>query len=46
MEGQLKPPYVPSKEKLLSDQEIKKLEKNNKLIIEEIMVKKLNLNFN
>lgn len=38
MDKELKAPYIPPAEKLLSDNEIKTLEAESKLVIEEIMV--------
>lgn len=40
MDRELKPPYVPPKEKLISDTEIKKMEQMNKKVYNEIEVKK------
>lgn len=36
MDRELKPPYVPPKDKLINDKEIKKMEDKNKIVIEEI----------
>ena len=38
MDRELKPPYVPPKEKLISDTEIKKMEQMNKKVYNEIEV--------
>jgi len=35
---ELKPPYIPSKSKIISDDDIKKMEEMNKLVMEEIKV--------
>jgi len=39
LDRELKPPYVPPKEKLISDTEIKKMEQMNKKVYNEIEVK-------
>lgn len=38
MDKDLKPPYVPPKEKILSEKELQKLETQGKKVMEEIQV--------
>lgn len=38
MDRQMKSPYIPPKDKIISDMEIKKLESLNKIVLDEIKV--------
>jgi hypothetical protein len=45
LEKEIKTPYLPPPEKLLSDLEIKQLEQSGKLVVDEIKVSGIILNF-